>query len=157
MIFYFFSKIKNKNEVRIWSIHPQYLDAKGLVALWRETLLAKNVLEEKTKGYRNHPQLDRFKKHENGLEAIHFYLSEIYQEAQRRDYHFSAEKFLKPKNNIPRIAVQAGQIAFERKHLLNKLKLRDLALYQQWMKEEKWELHPLFEVVQGGIEDWERP
>ena len=32
--------------MRIWSLHPKYLDAKGVVALWRETLLAKNVLEE---------------------------------------------------------------------------------------------------------------
>jgi hypothetical protein len=40
--------------MRKWSIHPQYLDTKGLEALWREALLAKNVLEVKTKGYRNH-------------------------------------------------------------------------------------------------------
>ena len=48
--------------MRLWSVHPKYLDSKGLVALWREALLAKQVLEGGTKGYRNHPQLDRFKK-----------------------------------------------------------------------------------------------
>jgi hypothetical protein len=29
---------------RIWSLHPKYLDARGLVALWREGLLAQAVL-----------------------------------------------------------------------------------------------------------------
>jgi len=53
--------------MRIWSLHPKYLDAKGLVALWRETLLAKNVLEGKTTGYRNHPQLERFKRTDNAI------------------------------------------------------------------------------------------
>jgi len=38
--------------MRLWTIHPKYLDAKGLVALWRETLLAKHVLEGKTPGYK---------------------------------------------------------------------------------------------------------
>jgi len=30
--------------MRLWSLHPRYLDAKGLVALWREGLLAQKVL-----------------------------------------------------------------------------------------------------------------
>lgn len=47
--------------MRIWSLHPKYLDTKGLVALWRETLLAQHVLSGKTKRYKNHPQLARFK------------------------------------------------------------------------------------------------
>ena len=51
--------------MRIWSLHPRYLDAKGLVAVWRETLLAKHVLEGKTKGYKNHPQLNRFREVKN--------------------------------------------------------------------------------------------
>ncbi len=67
--------------MRIWSIHPKYLDTKGLVALWRETLLAKNVLTGNTKGYKNHPQLLRFKNTENPLDAINQYLTEIYKEA----------------------------------------------------------------------------
>nr|WP_243687290.1 pyrimidine dimer DNA glycosylase/endonuclease V [Methanobacterium formicicum] len=47
--------------MRLWSLHPKYLDVKGLVALWREGLLARAVLKGKTKGYTNHPQLIRFK------------------------------------------------------------------------------------------------
>ncbi len=56
--------------MRLWSIHPMYLDSKGLVALWREALLAQNVLLEKTKGYKNHPQLIRFRASKNALGAI---------------------------------------------------------------------------------------
>ena len=68
--------------MRIWSLHPKYLDTKGLVALWRETLLAKQVLQNKTKGYRNHPQLNRFKNHSEPLEAINYYLSIVFKEAE---------------------------------------------------------------------------
>lgn len=78
--------------MRIWSIHPKYLDAKGLVALWRETLLAKKVLEGQTRGYRNHPQLERFKQSENPLDKINHYLSSVYSEALEREYHFDKEK-----------------------------------------------------------------
>jgi hypothetical protein len=31
--------------MRLWSLHPRYLDAKGLQAVWREGLLAKKVLQ----------------------------------------------------------------------------------------------------------------
>ncbi|MGH2666461.1 pyrimidine dimer DNA glycosylase/endonuclease V [Flavobacterium sp.] len=67
--------------MRIWSLHPKYLDTKALVALWRETLLAKHVLEGKTKGYKNHPQLNRFKEAKYPIDSINQYLSEVYFEA----------------------------------------------------------------------------
>lgn len=38
--------------MRLWTLHPKYLDPKGLVALWRETLLAQRVLAGRTRGYR---------------------------------------------------------------------------------------------------------
>ena len=78
--------------MRIWSLHPQYLDAKGLVALWRETLLAKHVLENKTKGYKNHPQLNRFKRTKNPVDSINHYLFFVLQEARVRNYKFDAAK-----------------------------------------------------------------
>jgi hypothetical protein len=83
--------------MRIWSLHPKYLDSKGLVALWRETLLAKNVLEENTKGYTNHPQLIRFKSSQNPLAYINLYLSTIFEEASLREYNFDKSKF---NNNL---------------------------------------------------------
>ena len=78
--------------MRLWTISFKYLDAKGLVALWREALLAKNVLAGLTKGYKNHPQLDRFYAHENACEAINAYLAGVYEEACTRGYKFDAAK-----------------------------------------------------------------
>jgi hypothetical protein len=78
--------------MRIWSLHTKYLDSKGLVALWRETLLAKHVLEGKTKGYKNHPQLNRFKALKNPIDGINEYLSMVYFEAKQRGYNFNKEK-----------------------------------------------------------------
>ena len=60
--------------MRLWSIHFKYLDSKGLVALWREAFLAKKVLEGKTKGYKNHPQLERFRNSSNPISSINSYL-----------------------------------------------------------------------------------
>lgn len=141
--------------MRIWSIHPKYLDAKGLVALWRETLLAKHVLEGKTKGYKNHPQLDRFKSSDNGLMAINYYLQEVWSEASKRGYNFDKRKF-EACDNIIRIDVTYGQVYFEVQHLLQKLKVRDRILYERFMTVNNFDLHPLFKGVDGDVEEWER-
>ncbi len=140
--------------MRIWSLHPQYLDAKGLVALWRETLLAQNVLLGKTKGYRNHPQLDRFKKTDDPVAAIGNYLHQVADEADRRDYNFNREKIisLAPCRKIP---VTAGQLAYEFGHLLNKLQVRDAARFDRFKTVDKIRLHPLFRRKPGDVEDWE--
>jgi hypothetical protein len=61
--------------MRLWSIHPKYLDSKGLVALWRESLLALKVLEGNTKGYKNHSQLNRFK--QKPIESLKNYLKNL--------------------------------------------------------------------------------
>jgi len=140
--------------MRIWSLHPKYLDAKGLVALWRETLLAKKVLENKTKGYKNHPQLLRFKA-SDPLNTINYYLKEVYLEAQRRSYNFDKSKFTEV-HHIDKINVTTSQIAYEKNHLLKKLKSRDDKKYQEVLKVSTFEVHPLFNLVEGQIEDWEK-
>ena len=129
--------------MRIWSLHPRYLDAKGLVALWRETLLAKHVLEGKTKGYRMHPQLDRFKALKKGDEAINKYLLAVYEEAGRRNYHFDRSKIGNINARV-KIEVTNGQVEFEWKHLMNKLKVRDQARYKTLQHEKEISLHPVF-------------
>lgn len=78
--------------MRLWSLHPSYLDAKGLVALWREGLLAKTVLNGQTKGYKKHPQLERFKASPDPIAAINAYLWGVYNEAERRRYNFDHKK-----------------------------------------------------------------
>ena len=140
--------------MRIWSIHPKYLDAKGLVALWRETLLAKHVLEGKTKGYRNHPQLKRFKNCPRPVDAINIYLATVYQEATRRKYNFDIQKV--DWNPSPTsIPVTKGQLKYEVTHLFNKLKVRDSKKYKELKNQLIVDPHPLFNLIEGNIEDWE--
>ena len=139
--------------MRIWSIHPKYLDAKGLVALWRETLLAKHVLMGKTKGYKNHPQLTRFKEEMNPVERIDQYLSEVYLEAERRGYNFNRDKVnwdFKPD----KMSVSEGQMVFEREHLLSKLKIRDTVLYEKFKTVQILEPHTMFKVTPGPVAEW---
>jgi hypothetical protein len=140
--------------MRIWSIHPKYLDTKGLVALWRETLLAKNVLEEKTKGYKNHPQLTRFKNSNNPLQGINQYLAAVYQESLARGFHFNKEKFNVYHEPVI-LTVTRRQIEHEMQHLLKKLKTRDTERYHRLLKETNIEPHPIFNIIEGEIEEWE--
>ncbi len=140
--------------MRIWSVHPKYLDAKGIVALWRETLLAKNVLEGNTKGYKNHPQLNRFKAEENPLEAINQYLAEVWNEATRRGYNFDRNKIDFDFQKI-KIDVTLGQLQYEFNHLLKKLEQRDPDRYKQFEKLKMVDCAEIFDVKEGEIEKWE--
>ena len=140
--------------MRLWSIHPCYLDAKGLVALWREGLLAQKVLMGETKGYKNHPQLKRFQETDNSLGAIASYLRQVQKEAEQRGYKFERSKIIN-KSIRSKILVNAGQVEYEFNHLLRKLNQRDPALYKQLRHTKTVKLHPLFKRRNGGIEEWE--
>jgi hypothetical protein len=141
--------------MRLWSIHPKYLDAQGIVALWRETLLAQAVLRNETKGYRNHPQLERFKNCSAPLSAISSYLKFIHIESVNRGYSFNASK-IKPTRKSVSISVTSGQVNYEWLHLMSKLKERSPAVFEKWHKHKEIEPHPLFEIQAGEIELWER-
>lgn len=141
--------------MRLWSISLKYLDAKGLVALWREALLAKNVLEGKTKGYKNHPQLIRFKKSSNPIIMINIYLKFVYEEASSRGYKFSKDKFIEFNLN-EKIKVNSGQVSYELEHLRKKLGKRSIKdLENLPKKNEKVEVVKIFESIDGPIEPWE--
>ncbi len=140
--------------MRLWSIHPSYLDSKGLVALWREALLAQNVLAGNTVGYKNHPQLIRFKSTSNPVGAIASYLRAIAEEATSRGYNFDKRKIQNKRINS-NIIVTSGQVDYEFIHLLNKLKSRNPGLYKSIRSSKRIRLHPLFSKVRGGIESWE--
>ena len=140
--------------MRIWSLHPKHLDRQGLLAVWRESLLAQAVLRGRTQGYKNHPQLERFRSCPSPLQAINHYLWHVRQETIARGYQFDARKVRKPKQ-LPRIPVQEGQIQYEQRHLLAKLKQRAPAKHRG-MKNTTLTLHPLFKAVPGGVEPWER-
>ncbi len=140
--------------MRLWSLHPRHLDSRGLVALWREGLLARHVLVGTAKGYRFHPQLERFRARRDPLAAIDAYLSCVLDEARARGYHFDARK-IHVRRRGPRAIVTTGQLQYEWQHLLAKLAKRDPVLWQQ-LHGERPTPHPCFRVVHGGIAPWER-
>ncbi|MFJ6415309.1 pyrimidine dimer DNA glycosylase/endonuclease V [Paeniglutamicibacter sp. NPDC091659] len=145
--------------MRLWSLHPRYLDTKGLLACWRETLLAQKVLAGGTTGYRNHPQLERFRATADPLATVGTYLEILALEADARGYNFNRGLILRPplESEEPRLPVTSGQVAYEREHLLAKLAVRDSHREAMLAAEDPPALHPLFEAVPGDIESWERP
>jgi len=140
--------------MRLWSLHPHYLDARGLVALWREGLLARKVLLGETKGYRNHPQLVRFRAQADPVAAIDAFLGAVCDEADRRGYCFDRGK-ISPSAKLPHLTVSEGQLRYEWQHLLGKLRLRDPQRLEELLRSELPGPHPIFRVVDGDVEPWE--
>ncbi len=141
--------------MRLWSIHPRYLDPQGLVACWREALLARAVLRNETKGYRNHPQLNRFRGAENPLAALEAYLWELWEEGTRRGYRFDVDK-LGERLPVERLPVTDGQLRYELAHLRAKLAQRGPVWHAKLEGVDLPDAHPLFVVVRGDVERWER-
>lgn len=141
--------------MRLWSLHPKYLDPQGLVALWREALLAKAVLRGETRGYTNHPQLERFKAHPRSRLAINSYLASIHDEATRRGYSFDRSK-VGPVRAVQAIPVSSGQVAYEWAHLQRKLAARSPAVLARWRKVIAPACHPLLRRQPGPVASWER-
>jgi hypothetical protein len=137
--------------MRIWTLHPKYLDPQGLVALWREALLARAVLRGETEGYRNHPQLIRFQAQAAPRSAINSYLSSVVAEAESRGYSFNRRK-IGPVRANARIEATAGQLHYEWQHLMSKLSARSPAVYRRWRRLASPEPHPLFSIERGAIE-----
>lgn len=141
--------------MRLWSLHPKYLDSKGLVALWREALLAQAVLRGETRGYRHHPQLERFRSHASPRLAINAYLAIVHAEALSRGYKFDRSK-IGPVRRVPNIVVSIAQIQHEWTHLLSKLATRSPIRFEQWCHLKHPICHPLFRSGTGGVAAWER-
>ncbi|MDE0213989.1 MAG: pyrimidine dimer DNA glycosylase/endonuclease V [Deltaproteobacteria bacterium] len=142
--------------MRLWSLHPRYLDARGLVALWREALLAQAVLAGTTAGYRNHPQLLRFRQHPAPLSSIAQYLRIVHAESAARGYRFDRRRIARRRTSR-QINVPQGQMEFEWRHLMDKLSRRSPRRHEELLAETSPLPHPLFHVVPGGIAEWEAP
>ena len=140
--------------MRLWTIHPRYLDTKGLLAVWREGLLAQKVLQNQTLGYRNHPQLKRFMHSPDAVGAIAAYLQVIFQEAVDRGYRFDEDKIGRAGFH-GQITCTRGQLLYEWKHLREKLRQRDTIRYQAMETINEPEPHPLFHIIYGDVEGWE--
>jgi hypothetical protein len=141
--------------MRLWSLHPKYLDSRGLVALWREALLAQAVLRGRTNGYRQHPQLIRFRSRPSPVGTIGEFLRGVYAESQARGFQFDLKR-INRRRDQETATVTRGQINYEWEHLVAKLKVRD----QEWAVRLESVVsprpHPLFRVIPGDIEEWER-
>ncbi|MCJ7567332.1 MAG: pyrimidine dimer DNA glycosylase/endonuclease V [Anaerolineales bacterium] len=141
--------------MRLWTVHPKYLDTQGLTGLWREGLLAQAVLAGQTSGYRSHPQLTRFKSSPDPLGAIAQFLSSIYEEAKLRGYRFDRGK-INDNRADNRIQTTRGQLAFEWQHLLLKLEKRSPEVHQRVCPVRDVDPNPLFEIIPGDVEPWEK-
>lgn len=147
--------------MRLWTLHPAYLDRQGLTALWREGLLAQAVLAGRTQGYTRHPQLDRFRG-ERAIERVGAYLRAVAEEAAGRGYRYDVARIdHRAAETVGWVNVTSGQVAFEWAHLMTKLEGRSPELARRWVDEETERhgirVHPLFRVTPGPIADWERP
>ena len=142
--------------MRIWSLHPRYLDRQALVACWRETLLAQAVLAGRTKGYTQHPQLERFRATPQPLVAVGSYLAAIADEADARGYNFDRTRIDVPGGEVARIDVTIGQLDLEWAHLMATLEARNPDVAARWRIVERPDPHPSFRAVAGGVERWER-
>lgn len=141
--------------MRLWSLHPKYLDSRGLVAVWREGLLAQAVLRGGTSGYRHHPQLSRFRVRPSPVGAIAEYLRALYQESRARGYNFNRSKISRLKD-LGKLPVTGGQLQYEWDHLMEKVTRRDKVWAVRLESVANPSAHPFFKVVPGGIEEWER-
>jgi hypothetical protein len=141
--------------MRLWTLHPKYLDARGLVALWREALLAQKVLRGATRGYRHHPQLLRFSETENPPAVLAAYLQAVHDEAVERAYHFDAGKIGRRKSH-GKIRETRGQLLYEWQHLKRKLKKRDPKRLRKFAAVKIPAPHPLFKIIPGWVREWEK-
>ena len=142
--------------MRLWTLHPRHLDAAGLVALWRESLLAQAVLLGRTRGYTRHPQLQRFQAAADPAAYIARYLRVIADEAASRGYAFDSARIVASEIPVQPIAETRGQLLYEWEHLSLKLQRRSPGWYRDRFASAKPIPHPLFRIVAGAVRDWER-
>jgi len=141
--------------VRLWSLHPGYLDSRGLVALWREGLLARAVLGGQVRGYRHHPQLERFRACTDPVAAVDAYLAAVCDEATRRGYRFDRAK-LGAAEFAGTLSLGTQQLRYEWDHLQAKLAVRSPDLLARHAGVDMPACHPLFHLEPGPVAPWER-
>jgi hypothetical protein len=140
--------------MRLWTLHPKYLDSRGLVALWREALLAQAVLAGGTRGYRHHPQLERFRRDDRPLAPIAAFLRGVHAASLERGYRFDRRKISRARFD-GRLVATRGQLEYEWEHLMAKLRRRDPVRFGLLRSVTRPRAHPLFRVRPGGVAEWE--
>lgn len=149
--------------MRLWSIHPKYLDSKRLTAQWREALLCRAVLEGRTKGYKQHPQFLRVKNHVQPHYFINRFLYEIWEESKKRGYDFNKSKLMddlctKYQEPFEPMEVTEDQLEYEFIHLQHKLGEFDKqrVINEQYFKEEGIQSNNIFITIPGPIMEFEK-
>ena len=140
--------------MRLWTVHPRYLDSKGLVAVWTEGLLAQKILAGNAKGS-PHPQLSRFRSQRDPIAAIGSYLAGVAEEAEHRHFNFDTGK-ISPFRLEGQVVETRGQLLYEWGLLKSKLQARAPETLQQLRNITLPEPHPLFRIVPGKVRDWEK-
>lgn len=151
---------------RLWSLHPGYLDQKGLGACWKEAKGAQTSLMNPDAGGQQHSALIRFRAHHDPVGAIGAYMRSLWVEAAlRRNYRYNYKLIAQPnppsevyETNFA-MPVTKGQVQYEAEFLREKINKRD-GLPRLYLPSpntlEAIRLHPLFYMVEGDVEDWER-
>lgn len=142
--------------MRLWSLHPKYLDRQGLTACWREGLLAQTVLAGRTRGYRAHPQLERFRDTAAPTTTIATYLHAVAEEADARGYRYDRSRVDAAAQPDVRLTVSVGQLDFEWSWLTSKLQDRSPDWHARWEDVDRPMPHPMFRVIDGPVAAWER-
>ena len=140
--------------MRLWSLHPRYLDPQG----WSrcgETLLARKVLRGETRGYRHHPQLQRFREARDPQSAIDAYLPRSTPRRRR-----AATRSTRTSSMPTRARKDPGRARATRRarmgHLIAQARVAQPGAHVRWRELQRPRTHPSFRVVAGGVADWER-
>ena len=141
--------------MRLWTLHPRHLDRQGLTGAWREALLAQAVLAGRTRGYRDHPQLLRFRATDDPIRAITSYLWRLAEEADRRGYTFRSDKLLRPLEPSVSLTLAQGQLDYEWAHLCRKVEQRDPPWFRAHLAASAPRPHPMFTLIPGPVAEWE--
>ena len=141
--------------MRLWSIHPDLLDRAALVSGWREGLLAQKVLRGLTRGYRNHPQLERFRALPDPVAGVATWLHGLADAADARGYRFDRSRVVMPVGP-QRLTLTDGQLDLEWRHLLAKVTAREPAWLERLDCPNTPRPHPIFDLVPGPVAEWER-
>lgn len=154
--------------MRLWTIHPKYLDGKRLTSQWKEGIQMMHIWKEigenpepaKRLGYVSHPQVRRLSNllvADSGLISLllHQHLTAVHEESVQRSYSFNKKLIddLAPDcKNAPKVYVTMGQVAYEFALMATK--------NNEWSQKVAIDpymlCNPIFQVVSGSIESWEK-
>lgn len=156
--------------MRLWSFHPSYLDNIGLARLYNEGIGGIRAIRGEQKMHLNHPQLTRFKVccDNHTYIILSAYLRVVHNELELRgmvnDGKFKHDLLLnylfQNTKDLFNITVNSSQINGEIVHFINKTKTQKGRYINDNLKQaiaaKNILPHPLFTVVPGPVESWEK-